>query len=325
MRKSNTDNPLKAGLLLMCAANFLTYASVYMVQVLLPLAAPDRALVVCPAFIVGMLASGPFHAYLADTFRRKHVLQVALAGLVLSTLAVNYAMPDYYGWLAGVEGLFFGMATSAGITISIDITLSGHRTSGNMAYGLCGRLGMVVGLMLGVWASRSYPALYVTYASAVLGVIALLMVSAVYVSFRAPIGVRLCSIDRFFLPRAWLPALHVGLLAFAFGMCGVYLTWQSASFGSLWMLAMLPLALLTPPLVKMFVKLSHHCQRATGNMTFQLLMDIGLIAGVWASCAMDGKGYTPEEEVRLMTNVFILAVALFAIAVWPYYKKKRVR
>lgn len=324
MRKNNTDSPFTPGLLLMCAANFLTYASVYMVQVLLPLAVPDHALTICPAFIIGMLVSGPFHAYLADTFRRKHVLQVALAGLVLSMLAVNYLSPAFYGWLAGVQGLFFGMATSAGITISIDITLSGHRTCGNMAYGLCGRLGMVAGLMLGVWAASSYPALFVTYASAILGGVALLLVSVVYVSFRAPIGVRLCSIDRFFLPRAWLPALYVGVLAFAFGMCGVSLTWQSAASGSLWMLVMLPLALLVPPVVKMFVKLSHHCQRATGNMTFHLMTDIGLIAGVWTSCAMDARGYAPADETRLMADAFILA-ALLAIAVWPYYKKKRVR
>ena len=194
-----------------------------------------------------------------------------------------------------------------------------------MLYGFCGRLGMVAGLMLGVWAARCLPMPYVTYASAVPVGVALLLVSAVYVSFRAPIGVRLCGIDRFFLPRAWLPALNVGVLAFAFGLCGVYLTWKSAASSSLWMLLMLPLPLLTPPLVKMFVKLSHHCQRATGNMTFHLLTDIGLIAGVGTSCVMEGRGCTQADETRLMADAFILAALLFVAVTWPYYKKKRVR
>ena len=42
--------------------------------------------------------------------------------------------------------------------------------------------------------------------------------SRVYVAFRAPIGLRLCSLDRFLLPRAWVPALNMLLIAFVPGV-----------------------------------------------------------------------------------------------------------
>ena len=41
--------------------------------------------------------------------------------------------------------------------------------------------------------------------------------SRVYVAFRAPIGVSLCNMDRFLLPRAWVPAINMQLIAFVPG------------------------------------------------------------------------------------------------------------
>ena len=137
--------------------------------------------------------------------------------------------------------------------------------------------------------------------------------------------VRFHFLDRFLLGRAWLPALNVGILAFAFGIIGVFLTSLSASVSWMWMLPMLVLPLLTPWWVKMFVKLSHHCQRATGNMTFNLLMDAGLIAGIWAMCTLSSRDEVLIGEDTLAMGALALAVLLFVVATRPYYKKKRVR
>ncbi len=326
MRKNNIDEHLLThGLRAMCAANFLLYAAVYMLLGVLPIALAEDAACIYPAFLVGMLLAGPFHAYLADAFKRKHVLLLSYAGVGATMAVASYIYEAHYAWLALFQGACFALAVGAGTTISIDIIQSGHRTSGNMFFAFCGRLGMVAGLAAGAWGVVHYPLAWLSYTSALLCIAGILLASTVYVSFRAPIGLRLCSLDRFFLGRAWLPALNVGILAFAFGIIGVFLMILSASVSWIWILPMLILPLLTPLWVKMFVKLSHHCQRATGNMTFNLLMDAGLITGTWVMCILNSYDEVLIDEDTLAMGALALAILLFVVATRPYYKKKRVR
>ena len=323
MRKSNTDSFLTQGFLLMCVVNFLLYASVYMVIGALPLVKTEVVVRIFPFFLLGGLLAGPFHAYLADTFRRKHVLLGALAGIALTMATATYIRETWYVWVALVQGVCLALAIGAGTTISIDITQSGHRTSGNMLFAFCGRLGMVCGMIAGVGV-LSYDSLtFLTYLSAVSVGVAYVLALLVYVSFRAPIGVSLCSIDRFLLPRAWVPALNVGLLAYALGIGSVSLT--EVAEGCVWVLPLLLLPMLTPVLVKMFVKLSHHCQRATGNMTFNLFVDIGFLAGIWTVCYMDAMCEASMSEDSLMLGILGVAVLMYVFLTRPYYKKKRVR
>lgn len=324
MKRNNTDTLLTRGFLLMCAANFLLYASVYMVFGALPLITEQEVFRIFPAFWAGGLLMGPFHAYLADTIRRKHVLLYALAGIILTMVATMYLQEDWYVWVAMVQGACFALAIGVGTTISIDITLSGHRTAGNMFYALCGRVGMVAGLMLGVCLLPQCSFVKLTCLAAVGNSLALVLVSLVYVSFRAPIGVSLCSIDRFVLPRAWLPAINIGIFAYAFGIMGVLLMDIAGIEGCIWLLPMFLLPVLTPMWIKMFVKLSHHCQRATGNMTFNLLMDIGFLGGIWTVCLMDTVNTAIDENI-LMFSMLALAVLMYVFVTRPYYKKMRVR
>ena len=79
--------------------------------------------------------------------------------------------------------------------------------------------------------------------------------------------------------------------------------------------------LFVAPLVKMFVKLSHHCQRGTGNTTFNLAADTGLVAGMalalWAGKDILTCGW--------LSGVWLLALLVAGLVAYPYYKKKRVR
>ncbi len=322
MKKNNTDSLLTRGLLLMCVVNFLLYASVYMVIGVLPLVKTEVVVRIFPFFLLGGLLAGPFHAYLADTFRRKHVLLGALAGIVLTMTVATYIREMCYVWVALVQGLCLALAIGAGTTISIDITLSGHRTSGNMLFAFCGRVGMICGIMGGVWGLFHYSLTYLTYLAAACGGLSFILASLVYVPFRAPIGVSLCSIDRFLLPRAWVPAINVGILAYAFGL---FLMDVVGIEGYVWVLPLFLLPALTPMLIKMFVKLSHHCQRATGNMTFNLFMDAGLLAGIWTVSYMKSMNQVWMDGDSLIFVFLALALLMYVFVTRPYYKRKRVR
>ena len=65
----------------MCTANILLFISVYMLFPLLPFVmgqqldiSAGQASCMFPVFAAAMLAVGPFHAYLVDEYKRKHML-----------------------------------------------------------------------------------------------------------------------------------------------------------------------------------------------------------------------------------------------------------
>ena len=169
-------------------------------------------------FVVAMFAVGPFHAYLVDEYKRKHVL--LYSALIMLAAVLGYAFVDGYTkflLLAAVQGACFGLATTAGITVAIDITTSARRSAGNMVYAWAARLGMLVGVVLGIGMYKMYGFRMVTYLSVAAGLASIFFASRVYVAFRAPIGVSLCNMDRFLLPRAWVPAINMLLIAFVPG------------------------------------------------------------------------------------------------------------
>ena len=70
-------------------------------------------------FAVAMFAVGPFHAYLVDEYKRKHVL--LYSALIMLAAVLGYAFVDGYTkflLLAAVQGACFGLATTAGITVA---------------------------------------------------------------------------------------------------------------------------------------------------------------------------------------------------------------
>lgn len=309
----------------MCVANSLLFTSVYMLFPLLPFVMGQQLdISVAQAgsmflvFAVAMFAVGPFHAYLGDEYRRKNVLLYSV--IIMLAAVLGYAFVDSYMkllLLAFVQGGCFGLATTAGITVAIDITASARRSTGNMVYAWASRLGMLVGVVLGVWLYHIHGFRTMIYCSVAIGVFSMFFSSRVYVAFRAPIGMSLCNVDRFLLPRAWLPAVNMMLIAF---IPGVLLPLMFAG-NYLPLLALFILAFITIPFTRMFVKLSHHCQRGTANTMCHLSMEAGLLAGLAVACRIMN---VPAIHHVAMTAA-ILAVFFYVLLTYPYYKRKRVR
>lgn len=309
----------------MCAANLLLFTSVYMLFPVLSFVMPEQLGISVPqagslflVFVAAMFTVGPFHAYLCDEYKRKNVLLYST--LVLLVTIPGYIFADNYIkllLLASVQGACFGLATTAGITVAIDITTSARRSAGNMVYAWSARLGMLIGAGSGIILYDLYGLRTVVYLAVATGVLSMYFASRVYVAFRAPIGMKLCSLDRFFLPRAWVPALNMLLMAFVPGVLlpllyiGDYIAFS----------ALAVLAFLTGAFIRMFVKLSHHCQRGTANTTCYLAMETGIFAGLATACKL--------ADAYLLYHVAgvaaILAFFFFVLLTYPYYKKKKVR
>lgn len=310
----------------MCIANFLLFASAYMLLPLFALAMPERLGISAPQagmayllFVAGMFAVGPFHAYLCDEYRRKGVMLHSV--LIMLAAMVGYIFIDSYtGLLLLVlaHGACLGLASTAGITMAIDITPSHRRSAGNKVYACLARLGMLAGIMGCALLCDARDFRTVAYLALASGALCLYFVSRVHVAFRAPIGLGHCSFDRFLLPRAWLPALNVLLMAFVPGLL-LPVSHEGNLIVALLSFALLPVV--TSPLVKMFVKLSQHCQRGTANTTYCLSVDTGILLGLSVACRIQNV----HQLYSVAGTVAVVAFLLFVSITRAYYKKKRVR
>lgn len=325
MKRSSTDRLLTWNFLRMCIAHFLLFASLYVTLPLLPLlveertgSAAEHGVWIYGAFAAGMLAVGPFHAHLGDEFRRKLVF---VWSLLLSSMAVmGYLYADSF-WqmvlLALWQGAGFALAVVGSLTVAIDITPSARRSAGNLFYVWMARMGMMVGAWGGVWLYILFGPQIWAYVAAGLSVPAMLLGAGVYLPFRAPIGVPVCTMDRFLLPRAWVPALGLTMLSMVAGLLMPLL----ATGDECPLMALGLLALLSVPLTRLFVRLSHHCQRGTANATCYLSTEVGVMMGMVMA-------YRETDAASLHRDAVcwgILAMLFFVLAVYPYFRVKKVR
>lgn len=209
-----------------CIANLLLFISLYLLFPVLSLEMADRFGVSVAQtgvtflfFTVGMFLIGPFYAYLVDAYKRKYVCMFSIATMIAATVGYAFAtnMTELL-LLSTVQGIAFGMATTAGITLAIDITNSNLRSAGNISFSWIARFGMLIGIALGVWLYLNYGFRNLLYVSVATGALGILMVSGVYVPFRAPIVTKLYSFDRFLLLRGWVPAINLILITFVPGL-----------------------------------------------------------------------------------------------------------
>lgn len=209
-----------------CIANLLLFISLYMLFPVIPQVMAERLGVSVEQtgimfvfFTLGMFFIGPFHAYLVDAFKRKNVCIFSFSIMVAAT--AGYAFVSNITellLLCLVQGVSFGMATTAGITVAIDITNTGLRSASNVSFSWIARMGMIAGIVVGVWLDQMYDFKTLLYVSLATGTLGILSLSGVYVPFRAPIVTKLYSFDRFLLLRGWVPMINLIMIAFIPGL-----------------------------------------------------------------------------------------------------------
>ncbi len=209
-----------------CVANLLLFISSYVLFPVLSVEMCDRlgvpvaqTGVIFLFFTLGMFLIGPFHAYLVDAYKRKYVCMFAATLMVAATIGYAFVTNlTELMLLSTVQGLAFGIGTTAGITLAIDITNSTLRSAGNVSFSWMARLGMIAGIILGVGLYQSHSFQNLLTVSVITGVAGILVLSGVYVPFRAPIVTKLYSSDRFLLLRGWVPAVNLMLITFVPGL-----------------------------------------------------------------------------------------------------------
>lgn len=226
LNQSGKSKLLTNNMKLLLSVNFLLYFSVYMLLPVLPLWVMERwnvsflqAHLVTAVYALAMFLPGVLNNYLVDHFRRKNVLKTSMLAIALLSMLYPH-MTFFTGFvlLRAFQGACFSMAVMAtGSTLVIDITPSSRRTSANIAHTWVSRLGMFAGVATGLTAFPMVGMPQILYTSALLSLVAIVLLSMVNVCFRAPLGVSLFSMDRFLLPRTFLPGVNMLALPFILG------------------------------------------------------------------------------------------------------------
>lgn len=365
-------------MIVLSLSNFLLYASLYIMLPVLPLwivqhwycsyAEAGGAVAV---FGLAMFLPGPFNSYLIDTFKRKSVCMMALAIFAAVSLLYPYvATIGLVALLRMMQGVLFSVVTmTTGSTLVIDITATRRRTDANVAFTWFGRFGMAIGLALGVYIYPYWDITYVAYASAILGAGALLLIPMLNVAFRAPLRPALVSLDRFLLPRTFLPGVNMLMISFIFGIviahvynelfyiciligfvisvimvrylllhvscrsevelgqaalgAGLLLLAFSNSLINSYMAALLlgiGIGVTASRFFIIMISLPMHCERGSGNNTYQLLWEVGLLGGLFFENVWTENH--PDTIYWICLGICVLSLVMYEVLTHKWYYKR---
>lgn len=299
-----------------CLANLLLFVSLYMLYPVLPVVMAGRLGVSVSQtgllylfFVVGMLLVGPFHNYLVDAYKRKNVCMLSFVAMIAAVAGYAFVRNLMeLQLLCLVQGVTFGLATTAGITLGIDVTNSSCRSAGNLVFSWAARLGMILGIASGVFMYGTYGFESLLYLSVAIGALGILFLAGVYVPFRAPIVTKICSFDRFLLLRGLVPALNLMFIAFVPGMLLPMLLQSPVNV----LVAGIPVPffgvacvgfLLTALLVRLFFR---------GNNKMWIQVVVGLVLMIGAIGSMSQVILPQVTELLLAAILFGLSLGLIA-------------
>lgn len=226
--------------ILICVANFLICFAFYMLVPTLPfylgevfMADKTTIGIILSCYTVAVLAVRPFSGWLADTFARKPLY--LLAYFLFISFFVGYLAAGtllMFGILRVFHGLTFGVVTTTGNTLVIDVMPSSRRGEGLGYYGVMNNLAMSVGPMTGLFISSTGRFDLIFYAALVSGGLGLLFASFVKSEVKIPkTSNRGLSLDRFFLKKG-LPACgSLLLLAVPWGMTMTFIAMFAKELG----------------------------------------------------------------------------------------------
>lgn len=215
-----------------CIGNFLLFMGFYMLLPVLPMylierfsASKSEVGVVLACYTVAALAIRPFSGYMADMFDRKPVYLLAYSFFVL--FFISYPLVQsilIFALMRVLHGLAFGMVSTAGNTLIIDIMPSSRRGEGLGYFGIANNIAMATGPMVGLMlheATGSFNTMF--YVALLCGLLGFSFAVQIKAPHKPKYEKEPLSFDRFFLKKGAKAGLCLLLLAIPYGMTTSYM------------------------------------------------------------------------------------------------------
>lgn len=180
--------------------------------------------IILSCYTVAALAVRPFSGFLLDGFNRKKVYLLAYFLFVAIFFGYVYAkIIALFVVFRILHGAFFGVVTTAGNTLAVDITPSSRRGEGLGYYGISNNLAFATGPMLALFMHNNFSFDTIFFSAIGCGFLGLLFASYINVPKREiqPSKEKL-SFDRFFLLKGLPAGAALLFLAVPYGMTMSY-------------------------------------------------------------------------------------------------------
>jgi MFS family permease len=210
-----------------CIANFLMGFSFYLLIPTLPFYiveqfGAEKSLVgiILSCYVLAALAIRPLSGYLVDSFPRKTVY--VLSFILFVSLYFGYLFVASITFLVIIrilQGLTWGIITTSGSTLSIDIMPSARRGEGVGYYGLTTNFSMALGPLVGLFLHDHYPFVVIFYVSIIAGILGL--IAALFI--KAPVKDKIehhqtLSLDRFIMLKGIPLGFNCLFISIPYGM-----------------------------------------------------------------------------------------------------------
>ncbi len=207
-------------------ANFLMGISFYLLIPTLPFYLVDKFAankelvgIIMSCYVIAALLIRPFSGYILDTFDRKPVYIAAFVLFVASTAGyLAVASVTFMLILRFWHGLTWGVITTAGNTLSIDVVPAEQRGEGIGFYGLSLTLSMAIGPMVGLMMYDVYDFNVIFYTSLVIGLLGLVFATLIKVPKRVHVIHPPISLDRFLLIKGLITGVNLIFISLTYGM-----------------------------------------------------------------------------------------------------------
>ncbi len=224
----------------LCIANFMMCFAFYLLVPTLPFyltevfgATKSVIGMVLSCYTIAVLAVRPFSGYIADTFQRKPVYLIAYYLFV--SIFCGYLVAGSLTILMIIRiahGLAFGMITTTGNTLVIDVLPSSRRGEGLGYYGVVNNLSMSIGPMIGLFIADTGNFNMIFLSSITTGVIGMVFATLARVPKKIPNTTNnVISIDRFILVKGLRACLTLLLLAIPYGMTTSFIAMYAKELG----------------------------------------------------------------------------------------------
>ena len=211
---------------LISVSNFLMSFSFNIFGATLPLhltqdlgAGRDSTGLVLSAYVAASLLMRPFSGFLVDTFPRKRLYIIAFFLFTCFSASYFFASTvNLFATFRFLHGFVWGLISTAGSTLAIDLVCSERRGEAIGYYGVSSNVSMAIGPMTGLFLFENTSFFVVIAASAASCACGFLIALLINAPPRLPVVKRVISLDRFLLKEGILPGLTMTCVAIAFGM-----------------------------------------------------------------------------------------------------------
>ena len=223
-----------------CTSNFLLFFAFYLLLPILPLymmeefhTSKSYVGIILSCYTLAALLIRPFAGFILDIFKRKPIYVIAYFLFILTFIGYPLAtLVSMFLFLRIIHGFTFGMVTTAGNSLIVDIMPASRRGEGLGYFGVSNNLAMAIGPMISLFMHDYYSYDAIFYTAIGSGLMGFLVVFTIksdksFVrSLKQPI-----AFDRFFLLKGFYSGLCLLMLGIPYGMLTTYVAIYGKELG----------------------------------------------------------------------------------------------